>query len=206
MEVPLQVSYREVDKNDFVEDLIRKKVDKLEQVCDHIISCHVAIEQDQKFQRVGSPFRVRLDLRVPPGHQVVVKRESSGGDIHDKLPEVIRDAFGAARRKLKKLTEKQQGKTKVHPEQQAVALVTKLFPEEDYGFIKTIEGQDIYFHRNSVTSNDFDRLEVGTGVSFVAVEGEKGLQASTVHVVDKPGVRAGTMEEPRIDEPLGWEK
>ncbi|MFW6324830.1 MAG: HPF/RaiA family ribosome-associated protein [Desulfovibrionales bacterium] len=205
MEVPLQISYRGVDKNETIERLIRSKAEKLEQVCNHMISCNVAIEQDQKHQRAGSPFRVRIDMRVPPGHELVVRRESSGGSIHDKLPEVIRDAFNAARRQLKKLAEQQQGKVKVHPEQQAVALVSKLFPEEGYGFIKTTEGQEIYFHKNSVTGSDFDRLEIGTGVSYVAQEGEKGLQASTVHIVDKPGVRASKTPDLQ-EEPLGWEK
>jgi cold shock CspA family protein/ribosome-associated translation inhibitor RaiA len=204
MQVPLDITYRYVEKNDAVEELIRKKAAKLEQVCDYMISCRVAIEQDQKFQRSGSPFRVRIDMVVPPGHELVVKRESSGGDIHDKLPEVIRDAFNAARRQLQKLTERQRGRVKTHPEQEMAAIVARLFPEESYGFLKTLGGEEIYFHRNSVAANDFDRLEVGTGVNFMAQEGEKGLQASTVRIVNKPGARVvGTGAVP---EPLGWEK
>jgi cold shock CspA family protein/ribosome-associated translation inhibitor RaiA len=204
MQVPLDITYRYVEKNEAVEELIRSKAAKLEQVCDYLISCRVAIEQDQKFQRSGSPFRVRIDMVVPPGHEVVVKRESSGGDIHDKLPEVIRDAFSAARRQLQKLTERQRGRVKTHPEQVMAAIVSRLFPEEDYGFLKSLEGEEIYFHKNSVVSSDFERLEVGTGVSYVAQEGEKGLQASTVRIVDKPGVRiAGSMA---VEDPLGWEK
>jgi cold shock CspA family protein/ribosome-associated translation inhibitor RaiA len=204
MQVPLAITYRYVEKNDAIEELIRKKVAKLEQVCDYMISCQVAIEQDQKFQRSGSPFRVRIDMVVPPGHELVVKRESSGGEIHDKLPEVIRDAFNAARRQLQKLTERQRGRVKSHPEQVMAAIVARLFPEEEYGFLKTLEGQEIYFTRNSVANDEFDRLEVGTGVNFVAQEGEKGLQASTVRIVDKPGARV--IGSGLIEEPLGWEK
>jgi cold shock CspA family protein/ribosome-associated translation inhibitor RaiA len=204
MQVPLSITYRYVEKNDAVEELIRSKAAKLEQVCDYMISCSVAIEQDQKFQRSGSPFRVRIDMVVPPGHELVVKRESSGGEIHDKLPEVIRDAFSAARRQLQKLTERQRGRVKTHPEQEMGAIVSRLFPEEDYGFLKTLEGEEIYFHKNSVTSNDFDRLEVGTGVNYAAQQGEKGLQASTVRIVDKPGARI--TGSGAVEEPLGWEK
>jgi cold shock CspA family protein len=82
--------------------------------------------------------------------------------------------------------------------------VYKLFPEEGYGFLKTPDGREIYFHRNSVLNNEYDRLEIGTGVRFVAEVGEKGLQASTVLVVDKPGVRISKVKEPILEPPLGW--
>jgi len=38
-------------------------------------------------------------------------------------------------------------------------------------------------------NDDFDRLEIGTGVRFVEEPGEEGPQASTVQIVDKPGSR-----------------
>jgi cold shock CspA family protein len=68
-------------------------------------------------------------------------------------------------------------------------MVEKLFPEEGYGFIRTIgDDQQIYFHRNSVLHDDFDRLGVGTEVRFAAEQGEEGPQASSVQMVGKPGV------------------
>ncbi len=83
--------------------------------------------------------------------------------------------------------------------------MTKLFRDLDYGFIKTLDGEDVYFHRNSVIHGDFDHIEVGTGVRFEAVEGEQGLQATTVQIVDKPGVTAGKADETMIKPPLGWQ-
>ena len=66
MEVPMEISYRGLEKIDFIDDLIRKKAEKLEQVAPHLISCHVAVEQDQKNQRTGNPFALRIDLNLPP--------------------------------------------------------------------------------------------------------------------------------------------
>jgi cold shock CspA family protein len=63
--------------------------------------------------------------------------------------------------------------------------VSKLFPDEGYGFLETPDGREVYFHRNSVLGADFDRLSIGTEVRFAEEEGEKGLQASTVTVVGK---------------------
>src|SRR5207302_11312233 len=42
-----------------------------------------------------------------------------------------------------------------------IAPLSKISAEEDYGFIATPDGREIYFHRNSVIDNAFDRLSVG---------------------------------------------
>lgn len=186
MEVPLEITFRGVDKNDDIEDLIFAKVAKLEKICDHIVSCKVAVESPHEHQQSGSPFRVRINMRVPPGHDLVVKRESTEGYLHEKLPVVLAGAFDAAFRQLKKLVEKQQGQVKTHAQQDNTAFVIRLNADEGYGFIKTREGRELYFHRNSVLNDDFDRLVVGTGVRFAAAKGEEGPQASTVQITDKP--------------------
>jgi hypothetical protein len=54
--------------------------------------------------------------------------------------------------------------------------------------------------------DDFERIEIGTGVRFFATEGEKGLQASTVQIIDKPGHSVGQAEESLITPPLGWKE
>jgi len=114
MQVPLEISFRGVQKTKAIENLIRRKTARLEQICNHMVSCHVAIEMPQHHQRSGNPFRVRIDMRVPVGHELVVKRESSEGDIHDALTKVLRKAFNAANRQLQELLERQRGKVKTH--------------------------------------------------------------------------------------------
>jgi cold shock CspA family protein/ribosome-associated translation inhibitor RaiA len=190
MEVPLEITFRHVEKSDDIVRLIREKSAKLEKLCDSLISCRVAVENPHAHQQTGKPFRVRINMRVPPGHDLVVRRESTEGFLHERLPVVITDAFEAAFRQLKKLMDKQQGQVKTHPEQEKIAFVYRLFPEEDYGFVRTQQGRELYFHRNSVLNNDFDRLEIGTGVRYVDEEGEEGPQATTVQIVNKPGVSA----------------
>jgi cold shock CspA family protein len=70
-----------------------------------------------------------------------------------------------------------------------MAVVEKLFPQDGYGFLRTVDGSEVYFHSHSVLHGDFERLEIGSGVRLVAEAGEKGLQASTVEIVDKRGSR-----------------
>lgn len=185
MQGPIEVTFKGIQKTKAVENLIYEKVAKLEQICDHMISCRVTVEKPQRHQKTGSPFRVCIDMTVPPGHELVVKHKSTEGDLHDPLANVLRDAFNAALRQLKELVQRQHGEVKTHPEQQTAAFVAKIFLEEKYGFLKTVNGHEIYFHKNSVLHNDFDHLEVGMGVRFVVELGEKGPQASTVEIVDK---------------------
>jgi len=187
MQVPPEINYRNVEKTDDIENLVSEKTAKLEQICDYMISCRVAIERRHQHQQTGNPYRVRIDVTVPPGHELVVKRISTEREREEPIPTVLRRAFETMRRQLKELVQRQRGEVKKHPEEQLMALVEQLFPEEGYGFLRTVDGRQIYFHSNSVLHGDFERLEIGTGVRLVEELGEKGLQASTVEIVDKPG-------------------
>jgi predicted phosphoribosyltransferase len=122
LEVPLELTFRDIEKTDELVDLVNDKVASLEKVCDYIISCHTAIEKPQEHQRMGNPYRVRVNVRAPPGHEIVVKREPSDGDMHEPLDAVIRDVFAAAQRKLKELVEKQRNEVKTHPDQEELAM------------------------------------------------------------------------------------
>ncbi|MBE9080325.1 HPF/RaiA family ribosome-associated protein [Romeria aff. gracilis LEGE 07310] len=207
MQVPLEVTYRDVPKTDAIEALVQGKVARLERVCDHISSCHIAIEKAHDRPSNGSPYRVRIDLTVPPGHELAAVENPGEGTQYEPLEVVIRDTFAAAERQLKELNERQHDQVKAHPTQSVTGIITQLFPEEGYGFLKTLEGQEIYFHRNSVLQNDYDRLAIGTGVHFFVEEGEEGPQASTVKIVDKPGAHVPeSSEAEEIEPPLGWQQ
>ena len=66
----------------------------------------------------------------------------------------------------------------------------QLDPLGEFGLLESSDGQEIYFHRNSVLDDAFPHLAVGTRVTFAEELGEKGPQASTVKVLGKHGLRA----------------
>ncbi|MCG6138552.1 MAG: HPF/RaiA family ribosome-associated protein [Nostoc sp. LLA-1] len=207
MKISPEITYRNVEKTNAIDTLIQEKIAKLELVCNYINSCHIAIEKTHDRPRSGSPYRVRIDMTVPPGHEIVAQSNPGESNQYDPLDAVIRDAFNAARQQLIKLSERQQESHRAQNqevEQDTTALVTKLFHDRGYGFLKTLDGREIYFHRNSVLHNDFERLGIGTGVHFSLEMGEEGPQASTVKIVDKPGVRAGKSDQTLIEPPLDW--
>jgi cold shock CspA family protein len=65
--------------------------------------------------------------------------------------------------------------------------VVRLFPYEGYGFVAASDGREIYFHKNSVVRQGFDKLAEGSEVRLVVAEKEsaEGPQASTVELVGK---------------------
>lgn len=170
----------------FVKGLILDKIDHLERVCDHISSCRVSVEEDQKHQRTGSPYRVRVVLTVPPRHELVARNESTEGDLHEEVTTVVTRVFDAAERQLKKLADKQRGRVKAHPEQEeSVGVVKVVRAEEGFGFLETKTGGDVYFHENSLLNTALGDVDVGDVARYVPEVGEKGLQASTVHIVSR---------------------
>ena len=206
MKIPPEITYRNLEKTEAIDNLVREKIAKLEQFCDYINSCHVVLEKAHENPSSGSPYRVSIDITIPHSREIAVVESPDTGKQYPPLEAVIRDAFEAARRQIVSISTEQQGERKSHPEQRMDAVVTKLFLEGGYGFIKAIDtGKEIYFHRNSVTNDDFDRIEVGTGVRYKEIEGEMGPQATTVQIIDKQSSHVKSEDTPgEAEAPLGW--
>ena len=108
MRLPIDISYRGVEKTDVVDNLIRAKAARLDRFCDHISRCDVVIEHPNHSQHSGNPFRVRIDVTVPPGHELVADEKPATHEMHEPLSKVINDAFKTMERQLKTLVEKQR--------------------------------------------------------------------------------------------------
>ncbi|MFW5718314.1 MAG: HPF/RaiA family ribosome-associated protein [Spirochaetota bacterium] len=189
MEVPIEITFRNADHTDQIDQLIRDEAARLERFHDRITSCHAIVERPQEHLHSGRQWRVRLDITIPRGNEVVVRKEAGKGDMHEQLATVIKDAFDAAERQIKELHERQRGDVKQSAESDFVGIVTRVFPEEGYGFIMDPSEQDIYFHRNAVLGGGFDRITEGTAVWYQTEVGDDGLQATSVRIEDKPGRR-----------------
>ncbi len=183
MQVPLQVSFRHMDHSDAVEADIREKAAKLEQFHHQLISCRVVVEPAHKHKHKGNLYQVHIDVRVP-GKEIVVSREPDLNHAHEDPYVSIRDAFDAVRRQLDDYSRVQSNKVKTH-EVMPHGRISELVPSQDYGRIITMDGREIYFHRNSVLGAELDKLEIGDEVTFSEEMGDEGPQASTVHVTGK---------------------
>ena len=205
MKINPEITYRNLERTPAIDNLIEEKIAKLEQFCDYMNSCRVVIEKDNDRPSSGSPYRVSIDITIPHSREIAVVENPDTGKQYTPLETVIRDAFEAARRQIVSISTEQQGERKMHPEQETTAIVVKLFAEQGYGFIKQVDtGKEVYFHRNSVTNNDFDRIKVGTGVRFKETMGEMGPQATTVQIVSQQGSRRSSDAPDAAQAPQGW--
>lgn len=184
MLLPLQIDYRDVENVPEIDELIRKKASHLERICDHINSCRIIVEKVEKHTRTHQEYHVRLDIRIPPGHEIVVSRDGGRSAPHMELEAEVRWAFETAEKQLRELVEKQHGDIKVHPYQEVQGVIKWINVKDSCGFILTLDGREIYFHRNSVLHERFETLKPGMGVRFSEEMGEKGPQATSVKITD----------------------
>jgi cold shock CspA family protein len=198
----IEISYRDVPKTDEMDGLIHARADKLLRFCEDIVSCRVAVERRQQRQRLGNPHRVRIEVTLPPGKNLLVTKDPGEAEPHEPLAATVRDAFKAMERQVKEASSRRRGEVKAHEE--PVGLVARIFHAEGYGFLITNDGREIYFHRNSVAQGDsFPQMAVGTEVRFTETMGEDGPQASTVRVVNTQGLRDAAEGVNRTGAPSG---
>lgn len=115
-------------------------------------------------------------LTLPGRHTITARKEDK------TFEEAIRSAFKAVEIELEKYREKRSSKEiRVPPVPPLRGVISKVFPEEGYGFILQEGGGEVYFHRNAVHGVQFEDLEDGMEVAFNVEPGEKGLQATTVN-------------------------
>ncbi len=114
MQVPLEITFRNMPHSDAVEAKIREKTAKLEQFCDSIISCRVAVELGHHHQHQGNLFHVHIDLSIP-GKHIVISRDHHDKQAHEDMYVALRDAFDAAKRQLEEHVRIQRGEVKKRP-------------------------------------------------------------------------------------------
>ena len=185
MQLPLQVTFRDIDPSPAIEARIRERAQRLDRFHERIMACRVRVEAPRRQGRKGHIYQIRIELTVP-GDTLIINRAQPQSHAHEDVYVAIRDAFEAAERQLDARSKRRQGEVKTHATPPH-GRVSRRFHDQNYGFITDSEGSEIYFHANSVVNDGFARLDIGSEVRFTVAEKEsvKGPQASTVHVLGK---------------------
>jgi len=199
MILPVQVAFHGLEPSPALRELIEAEATKLEHLYGDIVSCRVAVERLAGRHRKGNPYRVRIDLAVPRQRLTVDSQpntrrflenvdeiaRSKSDEVHPEHKDsalAVRDAFRKLARQLQDYARRQRADVKSHVPQPE-GRVVRLFPDEDYGFLESADGREVYFSRASVLNGEYDQLYVNARVRFVEEDGEKGPQASTVRLV-----------------------
>lgn len=181
MILPLQITFRHMDPSPAVEARIRKLAARFDRFSEHIMRCHVIIQPPPHHQHQGGLYDFRIDITLPD-KEIAIRHARPADHAHEDPYVALRDAFRAARRKLEDYERKRRGAVKRHVEP-AHGWICELDTEHDSGRIETEDGRLIYFHRHSMVGDRFQELRPGTKVRFVEEAGDRGPQASTVHVI-----------------------
>lgn len=107
MKLPLEITFRGVQRTDSLEERIRDKAAKLDRFCDSITGCRVVVEAPHNRHKNGNLYHVRIDMSVP-GNELVVNREPHKHHEHEDVWIAVRDAFNAAQRQLQSYANKRR--------------------------------------------------------------------------------------------------
>lgn len=139
MELPVQITFRNVDPSEAVAARIREEAAKLDTFFPRITSCRVVVDAPHRHHRWGDVYSVRVDVGVP-GAELVVRHDPSlhtaaqrTGELawhrhlepeadHKDLYVAVRDSFQAMRRQLQDYSRRLRGEVKTHGEGEGAAV------------------------------------------------------------------------------------
>jgi len=188
LQVPLEISFHNMEHSDWAEQEIRNRVADLESIYDRLVSCRVRVEQRAKNSSGTMPPVVRIEMGIPGRKDLVVSHEPDHLQQKFQRPDLhnaVHEAFRIAERQLRDHKDKSTDHTKDlrhEAEHQNLGQVAELVPERDHGFLLTKEGGLLYFHRNSLLAGDFDALTLREEVFYVEAMGDTGPIATKVRV------------------------
>ena len=188
IQTPVELEFQDLAATPEIRKTIDAHVEQLEQRYGRITACKINIKGPGSRHQTGGLNHVSIRLALPDGREVNVGRTPKADERHADLAFAINDAFKRARRQLQDQARRLQAQVKAHAEQ-PTGTVVRIDPAGEFGFLKSGDGEEVYFHRNSVLDGGFAALSVGSRVSFCEEIGEKGPQASTVKLLGKHALR-----------------
>lgn len=186
MQVPVEISFHNIQKSEAAEEVIRDHIADLEQIYDRITSCHVRVDRRADNANHSIPPVVRIELEIPGRKNLVVAHEPDHLQRKFQTPDLrtaINEAFRIAERRLSDIKEQRKDTARIpaeNGEQRFLGQVAELHPENDHGFLMNKEGGLLYFHRNSMIAGSFDELKLGNEVYYVEETGDTGPTAKKV--------------------------
>ncbi len=166
-------------------ELIDRNLEKLERFYGRITACHVAIRAPNLHHKKGEGYFVTIRLALPDRKDVIVSPPPRGLDKRQAdVTFAVNDAFKRADRQLSHRASRLKGRPPAH-DAPPTGKVVRIDAGEGFGFLESEDGREIYFHANSVIGGKFAQLKPGTSVTFHEELGEKGPQASSVHLRGK---------------------
>lgn len=191
MQVPIEIAFHNIDKSEWAEAAIRDHIARLEDIYGRLTTCRVRVEQRANNSSHSIPPVVRIEMGIPGTKDLVVAHEPDHLQRKFQQPDLtnaINEAFRIAERRLSQIKDRRSdhnGAAAHEAVREFSGQIAEMKAERDFGFLITKEGGLLYFHRNSVLSGNFDRLERGQDVTYVEEIGDTGPIATKVRVKER---------------------
>ncbi len=101
MKSAVDVVYRDLDSSAALNDIIVKKLEKLNRYTDQIVHSRVVLDVPHNHKHKGKQFRASIELDIK-GHPVAITQDD------ESIHVAVRDAFSSAERKVKQLADRQR--------------------------------------------------------------------------------------------------
>ncbi|MBH0202057.1 MAG: HPF/RaiA family ribosome-associated protein [Nitrospira sp.] len=171
----LEVQSRNVAMTPRWKTEIEARMDDLQQGHEDLIHGRVTLTKNRHHKKLANVAEALVVVTLPGRHTLTARKEDK------TFEEAIRAAFQALSIELRKYREKRaQTEIRLPPMPPHRGVVSKLFPNERYGFLLKEGGGEVYFHANALQGPTFEQLEDGTDVVFGFEQGDKGPQATVV--------------------------
>lgn len=167
----LEISAQNIDVHPRWRQMIERQLKKLDGKSTALLRLHVTLVHSRHHLRGNEEVRLLATARGRTLH--VQKSRANIGDA-------IRAAFLALAKELESTTGHQRAPERSFGPHFSGTIV-QLFPARGYGFIRTAESQEVYFHRDALHRLTFTQLREGQEVQFDVEQGDKGPQAARVY-------------------------
>jgi len=115
MQVPLEIAFRNVPREDWAEAEIRKRVERLGKLSGRIVSCRVRVEQEAVATSGAALPRVHIELHLAGHPEIVIARDPSDLKARYHSPDLrgaITESFELAERRLMALKQQAKARTR----------------------------------------------------------------------------------------------
>jgi ribosome-associated translation inhibitor RaiA len=115
MEITPEIIFHDVERSDWIESYLMERLQHLDRFARGITRCRVTLTRESSHHS-GNRYTALVEARVPPQHDLAVKKQKDIVDMPTQMPALINLAFAAIERQVKKTAELRRGDGKSHAE------------------------------------------------------------------------------------------
>jgi ribosomal subunit interface protein len=103
MKSAVDVVYRDLDSSAALNNIITKKLEKLNRYTDQIVHSRVVLDAPHQHKHKGKQYRASIELDIK-GHPIAITQDDESIHI------AVREVFSSAERKVKQLAARQRSR------------------------------------------------------------------------------------------------